>query len=62
MAWLDVAIATLQEVSHDLTQLKHLAILCFMVGVQALIPVAFVVWATGKLWSLAKVLLALNVA
>jgi hypothetical protein len=57
MAWADGAITQLQELSHHLDQLKHLAILCSMIAIQGLILIAFVVWATRKFWSLARKLL-----
>jgi len=57
MAWLDCAISALQSLSHQLDQLKALVIHGFMVAVQALILVSFVIWAIKKCWALAKTLL-----
>lgn len=57
MAWLDNAIPVLQSLSHQLDQLKQLVIHGFMVAVQGLILVSFVVWAAKKCWALAKTLL-----
>lgn len=57
MLWLDGAISALQSLSHQLDKLKQLVILGFMIGVQALIILAFIVWASQKCWALAKTLL-----
>ena len=57
MGWLDAAVASLQQFSHHLDQLKHLVILGFMLAVQAIILIAFAYWAYEKCWALAKTLL-----
>jgi hypothetical protein len=57
MSWLDQSIATLQSLSHQLDQIKQIVILAFMLAVQGLILVAFIVWAFQKCRALAKTLL-----
>ncbi len=60
MAWLDGAITALRAFSHQLDQLEHLAILCFMTSVRVILIGALLVWAMMKCWSLAKSLLVVN--